>query len=59
MGLTPNGPAHRQTSLKPGDRIVSVNGVGCDDLDYNEVIDQLRSIPRDIEMRVLVDHLQL
>ena len=42
-----------------GDRIVSVNGVGCDDLDYSEVIDQLRSIPRDIEMRVLVDHLQL
>merc|ERR1740128_917866 len=59
MGLTPNGPAQRQTSLKPGDRIVSVNGVGCDDLDYSQVIDQLRRIPRDIELRVLVDHLQL
>ena len=42
-----------------GDRIVSVNGVGCDDLDYSQVIDQLRRIPRDIELRVLVDHLQL
>ncbi|XP_057375054.1 tyrosine-protein phosphatase non-receptor type 13-like [Daphnia carinata] len=53
MGLTPNGAAHRQTSLKPGDRILSVNGLDCDELDYDQVIDQMRRIPRDVELLVL------
>ncbi|XP_046642989.1 tyrosine-protein phosphatase non-receptor type 13-like isoform X1 [Daphnia pulicaria] len=53
MGLTPNGAAHRQTSLKPGDRILSVNGLDCDELDYDQVIDQIRRIPRDVELFVL------
>ena len=36
-----------------GDRILSVNGLDCDELDYDQVIDQMRRIPRDVELLVL------
>lgn len=36
-----------------GDRILSVNGIDCDELDYDQVIDQMRRIPRDVELLVL------
>lgn len=36
-----------------GDRILSVNGLDCDELDYDQVIDQIRRIPRDVELFVL------
>lgn len=39
--------------LFPGDRILSVNGTDCDELDYDQVIDQMRRIPRDVELLVL------
>lgn len=41
------------STLRAGDRILSVNGLDCDELDYDQVIDQMRRIPRDVELLVL------
>lgn len=43
----------RLLCFRVGDRILSVNGLDCDELDYDQVIDQIRRIPRDVELFVL------
>ena len=49
-------PLYNCISVFLGDRILSVNGKDCRDLEYGQVIDYLRQIPRHVEMRVLQDH---
>jgi len=36
-----------------GDRILAVNGVDCDELDYDAVIDHLRNVPGQVELLVV------
>ncbi|XP_029025489.1 tyrosine-protein phosphatase non-receptor type 13 isoform X2 [Betta splendens] len=50
--VTPGGPADVDGSLKPGDRLISVNDVNVEGLSHASTIDMLQSCPDDVTLVV-------
>ncbi|XP_054468275.1 tyrosine-protein phosphatase non-receptor type 13 isoform X2 [Anoplopoma fimbria] len=51
--VTPGGPADVNGSLKPGDRLISVNDVNLEGLSHATTIDILQNAPDDVTLVVL------
>ncbi|XP_050690465.1 mucin-17-like isoform X3 [Eriocheir sinensis] len=52
QAVSPGGPAHQQGSLKPGDRVVGINGRSVENLPYSVAVDLLRQIPEKVTLLV-------
>uniref|UniRef100_A0A0N7ZBQ6 PDZ domain-containing protein n=1 Tax=Scylla olivacea TaxID=85551 RepID=A0A0N7ZBQ6_SCYOL len=52
QAVSPDGPAHQQGSLKPGDRVVGINGRSVENLPYSVAVDLLRQIPEKVTLLV-------
>eukprot|EP00095_Tigriopus_kingsejongensis_P000410 snap_masked-scaffold19_size710362-processed-gene-5.6 protein:Tk00410 transcript:snap_masked-scaffold19_size710362-processed-gene-5.6-mRNA-1 annotation:"partitioning defective 3 homolog isoform x4" len=52
--IMPNGAAIEEGTLKPGDRLLEVNGTQVDGMNQAEVVALLRSVPLNIELPIVV-----
>lgn len=52
VGFKPRGPAHKEGSLKKGDRLVAINGIVVENLEFKEALLHLRLSPKRVELRV-------
>uniref|UniRef100_A0A3P9LRX0 PDZ domain-containing protein n=1 Tax=Oryzias latipes TaxID=8090 RepID=A0A3P9LRX0_ORYLA len=50
--LTPGGPAEVDGCLKPGDRLISVNGKNLEGLSHSATVDVLQNTPDDVTLVV-------
>uniref|UniRef100_A0A8C9SEX3 Protein tyrosine phosphatase non-receptor type 13 n=1 Tax=Scleropages formosus TaxID=113540 RepID=A0A8C9SEX3_SCLFO len=50
--ITPGGPADINGALKPGDRLVSVNGINLEGIPHDAAVEILQSTPDDITLIV-------
>ncbi|XP_069949735.1 tyrosine-protein phosphatase non-receptor type 13 isoform X4 [Cherax quadricarinatus] len=52
QAVSPGGPAAMEGSLKPGDRIVGINGRSVENLPYTAAVDLLRQISQQVTLLV-------
>ncbi|XP_027709177.1 tyrosine-protein phosphatase non-receptor type 13 isoform X7 [Vombatus ursinus] len=48
--VTPGGPADLEGSLKPGDRLISVNSTSLEGVGYNAALEILQNAPEDVTL---------
>uniref|UniRef100_A0A7N4PLS8 Tyrosine-protein phosphatase non-receptor type 13 n=1 Tax=Sarcophilus harrisii TaxID=9305 RepID=A0A7N4PLS8_SARHA len=48
--VTPGGPADLDGSLKPGDRLISVNSMSLEGVGYNAALEILQNAPQDVTL---------
>ncbi|XP_043827834.1 tyrosine-protein phosphatase non-receptor type 13 isoform X5 [Dromiciops gliroides] len=48
--VTPGGPADLDGSLKPGDRLISVNSISLEGVGYNAALEVLQNAPEDVTL---------
>ncbi|XP_078576215.1 tyrosine-protein phosphatase non-receptor type 13-like isoform X2 [Branchiostoma floridae x Branchiostoma japonicum] len=50
--VTPGGPAHRDGRLRPGDRIISVNGRSLEGVNHQGVVEIIKQSPKQVQFIV-------
>ncbi|XP_053112418.1 tyrosine-protein phosphatase non-receptor type 13 isoform X1 [Hemicordylus capensis] len=50
LSVTPGGPADLQGSLKPGDRLISVNSVSLEGVSHHTALDIMESAPEEVTL---------
>eukprot|EP00062_Callorhinchus_milii_P012013 gi/632958600/ref/XP_007895134.1/ PREDICTED: tyrosine-protein phosphatase non-receptor type 13 isoform X3 [Callorhinchus milii] len=50
--ITPGGPAELEGHMKPGDRLISVNGVNLEGLTHDAAVEILQNAPEDVTLMI-------